>query len=239
LPFNLACAPKVENYLHLATFSRSRNVVFSSWGPEPEWESGTVVKSRVASKQCVEITVEVSSEKAQQYKFPGQYLQIRPANDQGTIKPIFLAVASPPAKAPENSKFEFLVKRSSGNGFICDAAVGSKLDVSQILGQGFPMQENLDGFKYDFPTQNVILCASGSGIAPIRAAIESGQLSVALPGKGGRTSRLYYGVRTPEDLAYVEKFSDWEALGYEIVPVVSQPESTEWKPHFARGGVLG
>jgi hypothetical protein len=162
VPLNLPFAPKAEYHHHLATVTRTRQVVFSSWGPEPEWESCTVVKSRVASKQCVEITVEVSSEKAQQYKLPGQYLQIRPANDQGT-KPVFLAVASPPAKAPDDSKFEFLVKRSSGNGFICDAAVGTKLDVSQILGQGFPMQENLDGFKYDFPTQNVILCASGSG----------------------------------------------------------------------------
>lgn len=161
-PSNLGFAPRREKYRHSTHLSRRLHVVFSSWGPEPVWESCTVVKNRVASKHCVEITVEVTPDKAQQYKIPGQYVQIRPANDQGS-KPIFLAIASPPATVPEYSKFEFLVKRTNGNGFICDAAVGSKVDVSQILGQGFPMQENLEGFKYDFPTQNVILCASGSG----------------------------------------------------------------------------
>ena len=58
------------------------------------------------------------------------------------------------------------------------------------------MQENLEGFKYDFPCQQVLMMVSGSGIAPIRAAIESGQLNISKPGEGGRTARLYYGVTT-------------------------------------------
>ena len=66
----------------------------------------------------------------------------------------------------------------------------------QVMGGGFPMQENFEGFKYDFPTQNVLLFANGSGIAPIKAAIESGQLNISKPGEGGRTARLYYGIRT-------------------------------------------
>ena len=66
------------------------------------------------------------------------------------------------------------------------------------------------------------------GIAPIRAAIESRQLNIAVPPKGGRTARLYYGARTPEEMSYAEKFSEWEALGFEIVPIISQPEGTDW-----------
>lgn len=74
------------------------------------------------------------------------------------------------------------------------------------MGSGFPMKENIEGFKYDFPTQNVLLFAAGSGIAPIRSAIESGQLGIATGGTGGRTARLYYGVRSIDDVPYVVSF---------------------------------
>lgn len=82
------------------------------------------------------------------------------------------------------------------------------------------MEENFEGFKFDFPTQNVLLFATGSGIAPIRSVIESGQLQT----DGGRTARLYYGVASPDDMPYAEKFADWEASGVEVVPVISRPE---------------
>jgi CDP-4-dehydro-6-deoxyglucose reductase len=72
----------------------------------------------------------------------------------------------------------------------------------------------------------VLLFAQGSGIAPIRAAMESGQLQTASPGQGGRTARLYYGERTPDDLCFVADFPKWEAAGFEVVPVLSQaPDS--------------
>lgn len=54
-----------------------------------------------------------------------------------------------------------------------------------------------------------------------------GQLNVAGSSSGGRTARLYYGVQTAEDLCFVDKFSEWESLGFQIVPVLSQP-SPEW-----------
>lgn len=92
------------------------------------------------------------------------------------------------------------------------------------MGSGFPIRENLEGFKYDFPTQNLLLFATGSGIAPIRSAIESNQLNIAKMNSGGRTCTLYYGVRTPDDMPYVSKFPEWEAMGVQVVPVVSQPD---------------
>jgi NAD(P)H-flavin reductase len=50
-----------------------------------------------------------------------------------------------------------------------------------------------------------------------------GELKVAAGGVGGRTARLYYGVQTSEDLCFVDKFAEWESLGYQVVPVLSQP----------------
>jgi len=89
------------------------------------------------------------------------------------------------------------------------------------------MAEDFDGMKYDFPTQNVLLFANGSGIAPIRAAIESGQLNIAA---GGRSCRLYYGVKSPSDMPYADRFARWEEAGVAVVPVISRPEDCklEW-----------
>jgi NAD(P)H-flavin reductase len=140
-------------------------------------------------------------------------------------KPLFLAIASGPDA--ENASFQFLVKKTDGNEWFTGIAPGTSVEISQVLGGGFSLEENLDSLKYDFPTQNVLLFAAGSGLAPIMAAIESDQLKVKAE-DGGRSCRLYYGERTADDLCCVEKFPAWEAAGYEIVPVLSQPDDTKW-----------
>ena len=180
----------------------SRSALFMGWGPDPIWSTAEVTSSETANQSgnTVLITVSVPAETAQEYKIPGQYVQVRLNED---TKPLFLAIASPPDA--ENAVFEFLVKKTDGNEWMTGASAGSKIEVSQVLGGGFPMAENLDGFKYDFPTQNVLLFGAGSGIAPLRAAMESGQLDVAKAGSGGRTARLYYGVQTADDLCFVDK----------------------------------
>jgi ferredoxin-NADP reductase len=166
------------------------------------------------------------------------------------IKPIFLAIASaptgtPPKPTPPGKKksldeadaaagpestpvpatWEFLIKKTDNNDWITSIKTGQSVSISQVMGGGFPIQENFEGFKYDFPTQNILLFATGSGIAPIRSAIESKQLNIAAPGSGGRTCTLYYGVKTPDDMPYVSKFAQWEELGVQVVPVISQPDS--------------
>eukprot|EP00568_Trieres_chinensis_P016096 CAMPEP_0183328064 /NCGR_PEP_ID=MMETSP0160_2-20130417/84089_1 /TAXON_ID=2839 ORGANISM="Odontella Sinensis, Strain Grunow 1884" /NCGR_SAMPLE_ID=MMETSP0160_2 /ASSEMBLY_ACC=CAM_ASM_000250 /LENGTH=338 /DNA_ID=CAMNT_0025496221 /DNA_START=55 /DNA_END=1071 /DNA_ORIENTATION=+ len=216
----------------------SSSALFMGWGPDPIWSPGTVTSNVPAcpSGSCVSISVAVTGDEAAQYSLPGQYVQVRPRGDEDA-KPIFLAIASPPSAAaegeeadaaagPESETFEFLIKKTETNGWITDY-LDTPLDVSQPLGSGFPITDNLDGFKYDFPTQNVLLFATGSGIAPVRSAIESGALNVGVPGSGGRTARLYYGVRTPEDMPYAERFDLWEGMGVEVVPVVSRPEECD------------
>jgi len=193
------------------------------WGPEPIWSPSQVEATATANESgsTVRIAVGVPAETAAEYKVPGQYVQVTLNED---TQPLFLAIASAPDA--ENPTFEFLVKKTDNNGWITDAAVGSTISVSQVLGNGFPMGEHFEGFQYDFPTQNVLLFAAGSGIAPLRAAMESGQLNVG-GAAGGRTARLYYGVRTAEDLCYVSDFGRWESMGFQVVPVLSQP-GPEW-----------
>lgn len=202
----------------------SRHVLFMGWGPDPVWSSASIQSNTNACESglSVKILMEVPIETAAAYQIPGQYVQVRLDN---STKPLFLAMASPPS--PENAQFEFLVKKTSGNEWLTSIAPGTAVEVSQVLGNGYAMQENLEGFKYDFPTQNILLFAAGSGIAPIKAALESGQLATSSTA-GGRKARLYYGERTAGDLCFVDQFATWEAAGVEVVPVLSQP-SSDWQ----------
>lgn len=193
------------------------NVLFMGWGPEPIWTGAKVTSNQAANRsgKCVSINVELDPEVAKEYKTPGQYVQVR-LND--ATKPLFLAIASPPTEG--SNTFEFLIKKTDDNAWMTAAGSGTGLELSQVLGGGFPMQENFEDItKYDFPTQNVLLCCVGSGIAPIKAAMESGQLGLSK----GRAARLYYGVQTPDDLCFVDSFPAWERSGIEVVPVMSQP----------------
>lgn len=195
------------------------------WGPDPIWSAASVTSFADAcpSKKSVLVTVAVPPETAASYAVPGQYIQARLSGADDN-KPLFLAICSAPNQ--ENASFEFLIKKTDSNDWFITACskVGAALEISQVLGAGYGIQENLEGFKYDFPTQNVLLFAAGSGIAPMVAAIECGQLETKT-----RTCRLYYGERTADDLCFVDRFAKWEEMGVQVVPVLSQPDDSNWK----------
>ena len=161
-----------QSTAHVVSRDEKRCVLYMGWGPEPVWSPSEVKTTDQANESgsCVSIKVSVPPETAAEYKVGGQYVQFRKDED---TKPLFLAIASAPDE--ENTEFEFLIKKTDDNGWITDAAPGTAVQISQVLGGGFPMEENLEGFKYDFPTQNILLFAAGSGISPIKAAMESGK----------------------------------------------------------------
>lgn len=68
---------------------------------------------------------------------------------------------------------ELLIKVQPGATaeLLCNAAAGTEVSVSPVQGKGFPV-EKLPADSVD----TVVLCASGSGITPLRAVIESGVL---------------------------------------------------------------
>jgi NAD(P)H-flavin reductase len=202
---------------------QTRQVLYMGWGPDPVWSSATVSTNEKACESGVSVLVnlQVPAETAAEYATGGQYVQVR-LNEE--TKPQFLAICSAPD--PENASFEFLIKKQPGNEWMTSIAAGATVEVSQVLGPGYNTKENLDGLKYDFPTQNVLLFAAGSGLAPIKAAMESGALGVEP--EGARAAKLYYGERTAADLCFTEKYAAWEQQGFEVIPVLSNPDAS-WK----------
>jgi NAD(P)H-flavin reductase len=199
--------------------------LYMAWGPEPIWNAAQITKISDAcpSGKSVSLQLSVPSETAAAYTVPGQYVQVQPVVTSEDVKPAFLAICSGPSSEEGAATFDFLVKRTDANDWLTNVPAGTALQVSQVLGNGYNIAENVDGLKYDFPTQNVLLCAAGSGIAPIAAAIQSGLLQTTT-----RSCRLYYGERTAADLCFVDQFAAWENAGVEVVPVLSQPEP-DWQ----------
>jgi NAD(P)H-flavin reductase len=204
------------------------------WGPDPIWSSATVASNEAAcasGKSCY-IKIQVNAETYAQFQVPGQYVQLR--LNEGMEKPLFLAMACAPGVPDENNSkggtLEFLVKKTESNSWLTEIGAGAKVQMSQVLGNGYKVKENFDGYKYDFPTQNIVLCAAGSGIAPIKSALESTSWLMGDSGaiSGSRTATLYYGERTEADLCFTDSFETWEQeYGVVVVPVLSQPTSED------------
>ena len=188
------------------------------------WEVSNILSNKQEAEGMRIIEVEASSLIAASYKSAGQYVQIK--KDGG--KPGFYAMASPP---DGRNVFTFLVKESESNAFLVGSKDGDNVEVSSAQGKGFQIEEYLEKYKFDFPVTNVLLMATGSGLAPIAAAIESGTLGlkeIKYNSLFERRATLYIGARTPNHIPFASKFPMWEEMGVKVIPVISQPPAAGW-----------
>jgi len=206
-----------RSVVHQPRALRRSGVVRCGWGPDPIWTPNSITSISEAAAGLVTLTIAPPDGVADGFITPGQYVQIR---QPGAEKAGFFAIASAPGAAGD---FEFLIKEtppsdwSPGTGWLTGASAGTELEMSQVMGGGF----KVTGDQLD-DVENVICFAAGSGISPIRSALESGALE-------GKKVTLYYGAQTPEQMAYQSKFASWEAQGVTVTPVISKPEGTQWK----------
>ena len=188
------------------------------------WEVSNIISNKKEAEGMRVIEVEATSAIAASYKLAGQYVQMK--KDGG--KPGFYAIASPP---DGRNVFTFLVKESESNSFLVGMKGGDNVEVSSAQGKGFQIAEYFEKYKFDFPVFNVLLMATGSGLAPIAAAIESGSLGLKTTNFNSlfeRKATLYLGARTQEHIPFASKFAKWEEMGVKVIPVLSQPGSPEW-----------
>lgn len=172
----------------------------------------------------VGVTAEVGS-LCDSYRVPGMYVKMRPAEEG--VKDVFLAISCAPNM---QGVFEFLVKDTDATAWIADLEKGGTVQVSPVMGKGFPMAKLNEGRLGEIAEEervyDVLLFATGSGIAPIRAAIESVLNGINIPAR--RKVTLFYGCRYEKRMAYRERFKLWEEDGLEVIPVMSRA-GEDWK----------
>jgi ferredoxin-NADP reductase len=148
------------------------------------------------------LVLEAPADVAASYAVPGQFVRVR--------LPGFAAAPFALATAP-GEPLQLLVKRSAG---LADALAalpaGSALEVSHAHGKGFPLA--------DAAGQDVLLFATGSGIAPIRAVLRS---LLRERDRYGAV-HLFFGVRTADELPYREELDRAAASGVTVHRVISQ-----------------
>ncbi|OWT80367.1 MULTISPECIES: 2Fe-2S iron-sulfur cluster-binding protein [unclassified Achromobacter] len=143
---------------------------------------------------------------------PGQYLNIQ--LEDGSHRCFSMA------NAPDGQSVDLHIKRILGGRFT-DRMLGS-------LKPGAAMRVELPHGTFHYRAQDyqpMIFAATGTGIAPIRAILESLLDNDDLP-----PSRLYWGVRSQQDLYQTEELAQWSQRLYEFefVPVLSRPDPG-WK----------
>lgn len=209
----------------------SRLFVSNSAEEQEEWFTCTIKSNEQDAIGLRSIDIEIEHDcLSEAYKTPGQYLKLK-TSDDNEAKPSFLAIASPPSST---STFSFLVKETDDNTAFTKAKPGMKVLLTKPQGRGYQIDECFTNYKNDFPVNNVLLLACGSGLAPINAVIESNVLGLGKTGYTSIFSRkacLYIGAKTPLHLPYKEKYADWEKSGIKVVPVISRPSddcSKDW-----------
>ena len=195
---------------------------------EPEWVE-TKVTGNIEAAGGIRL-VSVATPEGFGYTAAGQYVQIKAP---GVEKPGFFAVASAPASSAEETQFLVKCKGEAAEA-LCGMEAGAAVTVSKAMGGGFNLESALPN-RAKARSGTVLLFATGTGIAPIRALIENpnegGVNQRGLLTKKRKAVRLYYGARTPDEMAFASSFVDWHYYrDVEIVPCISQPPSNnDWK----------
>jgi len=174
----------------------------------PEFHKAKVASIEEAAAGGV-YTVKVDSPTTlSQYTTPGQFSQIK----VGDIKPGFFAMANKPGE----DSLEFLIKKVDGAaGTIVGLKSGDELEITDVMGKGFPWDNVKDNDKYNGGTY---VFATGTGFGPIKAMIEEGLF------KGRKGLKIYYGARNEEHVPFRQKFDEWFKEGLlgnsEEIPIV-------------------
>ncbi len=144
---------------------------------------------------------------------PGQFVQICTHPGESS----YFAIASAPE---DHHGLEFLIKRGKGTSkTMFDLNVGSEVDVTDPQGKGFPID--------DHKGKNLLLIGVGTGIAPLRSALQS-----ALTRRQDFGDLTFvYGVLTPQHFCYMDDLHHWSRNSVQVHLTVTFPEGTSWIGH--------
>src|SRR5262249_54202495 len=136
------------------------------------------------------------------HRCPGQYLRVRLGGAENPY-----ALASEPG-APA---LELLFKADTDlTAAMARLLPGDVISVGLPQGTGFPVLEH--------EAQDLILCAAGRGLAPLRACVRT---LLPIRPRFGKIL-LFYGQRQASHFAYAEEHAAWRAAGIELHLVASE-----------------
>jgi NAD(P)H-flavin reductase len=165
----------------------------------PGWQEGRVTRSWAESTTLRGLAFRCEAV-ARAHALPGQVVRVRLDGDE---KPYALA------SEPGPGELELLFKAETSFDALAALEPGARLQVSLPEGAGFPVA--------DHEGRDLILCAAGSGIAPLRAVVRT-----ILPRRRSYGAvTLFYGQRDTSHFAYSEEWPGWRAAGIDVVPLVS------------------
>lgn len=184
--------------------------IFSAYAP-----TVLVARRSVAADQS-EIEVRPPDGALAAFRRAGQFCRIRVTTAQGAARDGIFALIS----SPGDGTLRFLVRAPSPDGGpeggeaadrLVAMPVPSPIEITMPAGDGFALERAIG--------RDVYFVATGTAIAPVRAAVEQvlrdrdryGALSVD------------HGLRSPEHLAIAEDIARWRSMGVEVRLHYSEP----------------
>lgn len=165
------------------------------------------VRSMAAGQVLLRVDVSGSALQAS-HQEAGQYAQVALFADD-VPRPFALA------NALGSPVFEFLIKLPEERlAEVSALGVGDEIQVSSCEGPGFGLGAVVG--------QDLLFLGVGSGIAPLRATLETVLNRRAAWG----AIHFLYGVRYETELCFRDDFARWRSAGVEVIPVVSRPSSS-------------
>lgn len=122
------------------------------------------------------------------------------------------------ASAPEDKGgMEFLIHEGAGvSKALFEIKKGALIQAKGPVGKGFPI-DNYRG-------RDFIMAAVGSAIAPLRGVLRS----ISRRRSDFKKVALIYGVRHPDEFAFLGEVADWLKSNIEVIQIVSRSEGTGW-----------
>jgi ferredoxin--NADP+ reductase len=139
--------------------------------------------------------------------------------DHGDAKSVSVCVKRVVYKHPETGE----EVRGVASNFICDLKPGDEVMITGPVGKTFLLPED--------PTANLILIATGTGIAPFRAFLRHIYDEMPNPWQG--KVLLFFGMQKSEDYLYEEELAEFAKKGdFEIITAISREQTN------AQGGKM-
>ena len=153
---------------------------------------------------------------------PGQFISFHvPSAKTGRMVVRPYSIASSPAEPDRISIVLNYVAGGPGSSYLFSLKEG---DAVQFRGPAGSF------YLRDDPTRNLLLVATGTGIAPMRSMVLD-----AVHRQDSRAVGLYWGLRSEHDLYYHDELARWSAHHYNIKTIVtlSRP-GPSWSGHRGR-----